>query len=77
MKRTAEQLIALTPATRDAVEDELLHVLNRWARAYPARLIKDRPGACTQQGRVKQMHRDIGFLLHLVGKAIQESESEP
>jgi hypothetical protein len=76
VSREKKARVSTAPTTSDAVEEELLHILNRWQRRYPAYLLRPRCGDFAHDARVKRMHQDIGFLLQLVGKALKESSQQ-
>ena len=61
----------LTPATNKAVELQLLKILNRWHRKYPAyTLTRRRSGCSPKDARIETMYEDIGFLLQVVNKGV-------
>ena len=67
------EIIRTRKATKEAVECELLAILNRWRRRYPAYLIKG--SHCDLKwNRLSLMHDDIGFLLRLVDKALKNHD---
>jgi len=59
-------------ATKQVVEAELLAIVNRWRRHYPAYLLKEHNGD-TKRARIDLMHRDVGFLLQLLKALIEMS----